>query len=110
MINAAARKLGGAAFHFAVDTDAPKHLHVRWPGGSRPITDDDRLATGAWAGPLGPPAPRPLSAVARDFDEAAAEWSFRPMMGQFFDSLRRLSLESVNLSSALTNTIHALDW
>src|SRR5258707_3733375 len=110
MIDAVAGKVGGAAFHFAVDTDAPKHLHVRWPGGSRPIRDDDRLATAPWTELLAPPTPRHLSEVARDVGEAAAEWSFRPIVGPFLDTLRRHSLESVNLPSALTNSIHALDW
>ena len=34
------RKLGGPAFHFAVDTDAPKHLRCAGPAGRVPITDD----------------------------------------------------------------------
>jgi hypothetical protein len=110
MINAVARKLGGAAFHFAVDTDAPKHLHVRWPGGSRPITDDDRLATAPWTELLAPPTPAHLGEIEGDFNEAAANWAFKPSMDRFFASLRRLSLESVNLASALTNSLHSLDW
>src|SRR5438874_2071688 len=40
LANAVAAKVGAAAFHFAVDTDAPKHLVLRWPGGAEPITDD----------------------------------------------------------------------
>jgi hypothetical protein len=38
LINSIATKLNGAAYHVAVDTDAPKHLHLRWPGESIPIT------------------------------------------------------------------------
>src|SRR5687768_1910172 len=44
VINEVAAKLGGAAYHIAVDTDAPKHLLLRWPGGSIPVTDDPKLA------------------------------------------------------------------
>ena len=57
LINAIARKLGGQAWHFAVDTDSPKHLHLRWPGGSMPITDDPRLNSAAWTGLLDGPTP-----------------------------------------------------
>src|SRR4051812_33001746 len=32
LIHFAAEKTGGAAYHFSVDTDEPKHLHLRWPG------------------------------------------------------------------------------
>src|SRR5205814_1365274 len=30
-INALATKLNAVAYHFAIDTDAPKHLTLRWP-------------------------------------------------------------------------------
>ena len=39
LIDAVATKLVGQALHFAVDTDAPKHLALRWP--------DWRIAGGA---------------------------------------------------------------
>src|SRR5207253_3163318 len=32
LINSAARATEGAAYQFAVDTDSPKHLTLRWPG------------------------------------------------------------------------------
>src|SRR3954471_23847142 len=32
VIDAIARRIGAEAIHFAVDTDEPKHLNVRWPG------------------------------------------------------------------------------
>src|SRR5437867_3985976 len=38
----AASRLGGSAAHFGIDTDAPKHLILRWLGGAEPITDDPR--------------------------------------------------------------------
>src|SRR5688572_20438591 len=38
LIDQAARKLNGAGIHFAVDTDHPKHLNLRWPGASFPLT------------------------------------------------------------------------
>jgi hypothetical protein len=60
LIDQLAKKLA-AAYHFSVDTDAPKHLLLNWPGGGRPITDDPRLAT-AQNGPelLDAPTPQHL--------------------------------------------------
>src|SRR5436190_8272264 len=40
LIDRAAARLGAGAVHFAVDTDHPKHLTLRWPRRSIPITDD----------------------------------------------------------------------
>lgn len=110
LIDAAAAKLGGKAYHFAVDSDAPKHLHVRWPGGSRPITDDPRLTTAEWSGLLHSPTPRHLQHLVERLDEAAAEWSFRPAYAPFFETMRRLALESRGLASDVSNAIHAVDW
>jgi hypothetical protein len=109
-IHSAAKRLGGEAYHFAVDTDAPKHLHLRWPGASRPITDDDRLTTAAWTGLLAAPTPQHLSYVQVNFDEAAGAWPFEPAIDPFFESLRRLSLESPDLASAIVNSSHLLEW
>src|SRR5205814_1071296 len=43
VIDATAQRVGGEAIQFAVDTDEPKHLYVRWPGTNIPITDDPSL-------------------------------------------------------------------
>lgn len=110
MINSLAHKAGGAAFHFAVDTDAPKHLHLRWPGGSEPITDDAELTTAEWTSLLSPPTPKHLSEITEKLNATAATWAFTPSTEIFLSSLRRLSLESQNLSTALTNSIHSLEW
>jgi hypothetical protein len=109
LIDAAANKAGGRAVHFAVDTDEPKHLQLRWPGGSVPLTDDPRPKA-AWSGLLPAPSPAHLDEVAKAFDAAARSWPFRPLVPEFLGSLRRLSLELPTLPSALTNAIHALDW
>src|SRR3954454_24808645 len=50
LMNAASNKLGGQAYYFAVDTDHPKHLNVRWPGVTLPITEDPAITTAAWCG------------------------------------------------------------
>lgn len=111
LTNALATRLGGQAFHIAVDTDAPKHLLVRWPGESVAITDDAAGAA-AWAGMLAPPSPSHLDDIAARLREAASQsgWGFEPLLPTFLASMKRLSMESLNLSAALTNAMHELDW
>ncbi len=110
LIDVAARKLQGVGFHFAVDSDAPKHLHLRWPGGSKPITDDPRIASAPWTAALDSPSPRHLQSIADRLTEAAADWDFTPAYAPFFDTLRRASLESRKLAADLSSAIHAVDW
>ncbi|HZL34969.1 MAG TPA: hypothetical protein VFC78_06650 [Tepidisphaeraceae bacterium] len=109
LINAAADRLGGRAMHFAVDTDEPKHLSLRWPGGSLPLSDDPRTDA-AWSGLLPAPTPAHLARVADDFDRAARSWDFKPLAPQFLQSMSRLALEAQPLPAALTNAVHELDW
>jgi hypothetical protein len=110
LIDAIAAKVGGRAYHFAVDTDAPKHLMLKWPGGSAPLTDDPAAAADRWSGLLAPPTPAHLQRITEEIERAAAGWSFRPIIFQFLASLRRQSLEPVNLPMALTAALHELDW
>jgi hypothetical protein len=110
LINVAAAKLEGRAVHFAVDTDAPKHLHLRWPGEAMPITDDRRLNTAAWAGLLDPPSPRHLQEIERRLRESSRDWSFTPVLPSILASLRRLTLESLSFPAALLNAVHELEW
>jgi hypothetical protein len=108
LIDAAATQLGGTAIHFAVDTDEPKHLLLRWPGGGMPLSDGPDNA--AWSGLLHPPTPARINGVAQALDTAAAAWDFRPAAGDFLASLRRLSPEAETLPQALTAAMHELDW
>ncbi len=110
LIHAAATAGGGEAYHFAVDTDEPKHLALRWPGYSSPITDDPELTQAAWCGLLASPSPRHLHQIREQLDVAQSSWAFAPMLGSYLDSLRRLVLETPRLPHALTNAGHALDW
>lgn len=110
LIDAVATKVGGQAYQFAVDSDAPKHLHVRWPGGSRPITDDEQLGTAEWSGLLEAPSPAYLEKLRKGVLAESANWSFTPVIAEFLDSLRRQSLETPGLAAAITNATHELDW
>lgn len=110
LINSIATKLNGVAYHIAVDTDAPKHLHLRWPGESIPITDDPALLTAAWSAAVDAPTPAHVAKIQSDLTRAMQSWNFRPMLPELLASLRRLSLESPNISNAVTNATHELDW
>lgn len=104
----AAEQLGGSALHLAVDTDAPKHLYLRWPGASVAVTDDPDLSRAQWSGLLDAPSPAHLNDLRHQLDKAT--FAQPPMAGEFLDSLRRLALEQLGLAPALTNACHALDW
>jgi hypothetical protein len=109
-INAIADRCGGVAVHFAVDTDQPKHLNLRWPGTTLPITDDPALTSAEWSGLLASPTPSHLYDLEQAYEAAAAKWNFQPMLQPVLDSLRRSCLDSIGLSAAITNAQHELDW
>lgn len=108
LLDAAASALECATWHISVDTDAPKHLTLKWPGGGEPITDDATPAE--WSGLLASPTPAHLASLTTAFGAAAAGWGFEPNTAVFFDAMRRLSLETPPLSAALANAFHEIDW
>jgi len=112
LIQMAADQLQGDAVHVAVDTDEPKHLNVRWPGGNEPLTDDPGLPTAAWSGLLDGPTPAHLKHLEEHLRRSAGAWPFESSMQiwPFLSSMRRLALEPAKLSAALTNAMHQLDW
>jgi hypothetical protein len=110
LIDAAARKLSGQAFHVVVDTDAPKHLHVRWPGESLPITDDPAIASAAWSSLLAPPSTGHLQHIRQALARASGAWNFEPLLGGIIESLGRQTDASRTLTAAIANTTHELDW
>ena len=104
----AAARVKGSAAHFAVDTDAPKHLHLRWIGASEPITDDPDLLKAHWTGALDAPSPAHIEHLNRRLNES--RFAARPAAFDFLASLRRLAIEQPKLAPALTNAMHELDW
>ena len=113
LIDAVATRVGGSAYHFAVDTDEPKHLHLRWPGtgpAGLPLLDDAPAQGAQWSELLPPPTPAHLERLRRDLQSASSGWGFRPLALEFLESMRRLSLEARDLPSTLTNALHELDW
>ena len=108
LIDAAARRAGGRAFQFAVDTDEPKHLQLKWPGGAVPVSDDQTPAE--WSGLLSAPSPAHVGCIAERFSRDASAWDFKPLLPEILSSLRRLALDTPALPVALTNAMHELDW
>jgi hypothetical protein len=108
LIHSAANRLNGRAVHFAVDTDEPKHLHLRWPGGAVALTDAERLKAD-WSGLVPAPTQAHLTSVADALNRAAAGWNFKPVVPRFFDSMQRLAATSPNLPAALSDAVRALD-
>jgi hypothetical protein len=74
LIDVVGRKVGGRAIHFAVDTDEPKHLDLRWPGGSAALIPEQSSRT-AWSGLLRPPTREQIDLIAGDFKAARKHWS-----------------------------------
>jgi hypothetical protein len=110
MINALANAVDGGAYFLAVDTDAPKHLQLKWPGGGGAITDDPSVTKAEWSGRLKQPTPAHLAKLRDDVAAARANWSFRPQTDVFFDAMTTLGADgAVPLSDAITNATHALD-
>jgi hypothetical protein len=109
MIDAMARSVDADCLFAAVDSDAPKHLQLRWPGKSQPITDDPNLAAAEWAGLLASPSVAYIEQMKASFQADAAHWPFAPMLGEFLDDLDHQT-QTPSLASALTASMYRLDW
>lgn len=110
LIHHAATRLGGFAYHLAVDTDEPKHLHLRWPGAFEPITDDQNLVNDRWAGLLLPPTPAHINNLLDLIAADSRDWPFQPCLPQVLESIRSLLIEATDLSSLLVDATHEFDW
>lgn len=109
LIHIAAEKSGSAAIQFAVDTDGPKHLTLRWPGAAMPISDDPQLTTAAWSGLLQPPSAEHRAQIRSRFGDAVKNWNFAPQLPSWLDQLDAASTSEPNLSTTLAKSIHAID-
>ena len=110
LIDAAARKAGGIAAHFAVDTDAPKHLVLKFPGYVEPFTDDPAAAGPDWSGLVAPPTPTHLHRLIEGSAAAAQGLGFEPILPQFLSVVRRQTLEAEHLPKLLASSLHEVDW
>ena len=109
LLDVLARKLNGKAFHFSVDTDEPKHLSLRWPGGSVALSDDSNLSAKAWSGLLECPSADHLKTVSNQFEDAAREWMFEPVIPAFFASMQKNCRSCAGLPVALSDSQQELD-
>lgn len=109
-INAIAGAVDGTPYHFAVDSDEPKHLHLKWPGAFEPITDDPALLDARWAGLVAGPTPAHVTELQQKYEAASQAWAFQSLLGDFLDTLKPLTLEAGGLASTLVNATHQLDW
>jgi hypothetical protein len=103
-------KIDADAAMIAVDIDAPKHLNLRWPRFSSPITDDPNLTTAAWSGLLAGPTPKHLQELTAALKNAAEQWSFKPMALDFLEEMTRRSIEQPGLSAQITQAMQKSDW
>jgi len=103
------RDSGVRGLHIAVDTDSPKHLQLRWPGGAVDLSDDVRLRTGEWSGQVRQPSAAHLRKVQSRFTEAMTQWPFAPSIQPFFDSLNASQSTHLMLPQAVLNAAAAVD-
>jgi hypothetical protein len=116
LIDALARQVTGGrgrAMHLAVDTDAPKHLSVRWPYFAMPVTDDARLNTADWSGLVDPPTPAHLGEIEAALATAQQSFGYEPMLDDWIGNARRAALEGISgsdLAKLVATASHQLDW
>lgn len=113
MIDASARKMGAVAIHLAVDTDAPKHLSIRWPNFAMPITDDPAATTAAWSALVPPPTPMHLDEIEAKLNAAKSTFGYEPMLNEWMQAMRLAVLDGLNgsdLPKAIATASHQLDW
>ncbi|MBC7783714.1 MAG: hypothetical protein H7144_07725 [Burkholderiales bacterium] len=108
LIDQIARKASGRAVHLAVDTDTPKHLQLRWPGGSVLMSDDAGILDAGWSGLVSPPTERHYQKMCATFRSAADSWAFEPAMDSFFSGFSR-SLGAPTLAAAIIEGATELD-
>lgn len=110
LISLLAEQTGGHAVHFAVDTDTPKHLTLKWPGSSRLISDDPALTSAKWLGQVRGPGLDHINRIKQDLEHSAVNWPFRPIMGLFLDHLTRAcNTPSVRLAECLIRATQETD-
>ena len=110
LIDEIAKKVDGKALHVAVDTDSPKHLNLRWPGGGISLTDDEAVNHVDWSGAVAPPSPGHLVSVEQTLAKQSDAWDFTTLAKPFFDALRPHAMSQQMLPAALLQACHEIDW
>jgi hypothetical protein len=107
LIDALASRLHGKAMHLAVDTDQVKHLVLRYPRATLPVSDDPRLASASWSALVAAPTARHLDFLEQSVRETTSTLGFRPMLSEFLHELR--DANEPDLSRALTTALLRID-
>lgn len=107
VIDAIASRLQGKALHLAVDTDHVKHLVLRYPGATLPISDDPRSTSADWSALVASPSSRQLELLEQSVRETTASLNFRTLLPEFLQQLRITN--EPNLSRALTTALLRID-
>ncbi len=108
VIDEVAKRVGGRAMQLSVDTDAPKHLQLRWPGGSVLMSDDTGILDAAWSGLVAPPTQHQFEKIVFSFQSAESAWDFKSSSKIFFDEFGK-HLHDHQLASAITKSAQKLD-
>jgi hypothetical protein len=109
LLKQVSRLVNGRAFHFAVDTDSPKHLNFRWPGRSLPITQDPSISSAAWTGLLSAPSAAHARSLREQLAHDSAAFGYQPAGSDFLKSLADLAPAGLDLPGALTRSMQELD-
>lgn len=115
LMHAAAARIGADTLLILVDSDVPKHLQLRWPLWSQPITDDPSLGYAPWSALLADPTPGHIHDLKSSLAAAAETWPFVPTALEFLDQLARQSIDQPNLPAVSppnlpTTLAHAMHW
>ncbi|MGN6727807.1 MAG: hypothetical protein ACTHLZ_17950 [Tepidisphaeraceae bacterium] len=109
LLDAVRRSSGATSLHIAVDTDSPKHLQLRWPGGAVDLSDDLLLKTGEWSGQVAPPTPAHLKRMIDRVNTARKEWPFEPTIDRFFRAFADKAATAAALPAALLESCRDVD-
>jgi len=109
LMHAAAARIGADTLLILVDSDVPKHLQLRWPLWSQPITDDPSLGNAPWSALLAGPTPGHIHDLKSSLAAAAGAWPFVPAALEFLEQLARQSIDQPNLPATIASAMHWLD-
>lgn len=108
VIDRLAKSTGGRALQISVDSDAPKHLQLRYPNGAIDLFSPEHQSP-AWTGRLGTPSASLIQEARSKIASIQHEWEFCSLLPEF---LRIFSSQSAHQSHAaivLANSMQELD-
>ncbi|MGA2499179.1 MAG: hypothetical protein ABSH20_15680 [Tepidisphaeraceae bacterium] len=104
-----ARAVDGLAGLLAVDTDAPRNLELRWPGGSAPLCEPAQLREAHWLAAIPQPSGERLAGFSQALAAIAAQWPFDTLLPSFAGALKLHTPAGGNLASLLSSAMRQVD-